>query len=146
LTELRATERKVSTAKTLVLGVLGLGLTPCLARAQSVVVTHTVHAEVMPLASVRDSAWAKTHSDRDAIRWTWTAELRANIASELHVLGPVVDDSTARVRVGAGPSVRLQPRMWNTVSILGAGKQHITIEYSTADSVSSPGPPDVRIR
>ena len=136
----------MSTTKTLVLGVLGLGLVPCLAGAQSVVVRHQVQAVVLPLAAVRDSGWANTNPASDPCRWIWTAELRANIPSELQVLGPDVPDSTASVRIGSGPWVRLQPRVWNAVSIVAAGKRVIAIEYSAADSVTALNPPDVRIR
>ena len=136
----------MSTARTLILGVLGLGVVPCLAGAQSIVVRHDVQAIVLPLAAVRDSGWAKANPTSDPYRWTWTAELRANIPSELQVLGPDFHDSTASVRIGSGLWIRLQPRVWNAVSILGAGKRQIAIEYSAADSVTALSPPEVRIR
>jgi len=136
----------VATARTLVPVVLVLGLVPCLASAQTVVVRHDVQAVVLPLAAVRDSGWAKTNLASDSGRWTWTAELRANSESELQVLGPDVDDSVAHVRVGSGPWVRLQPRVWNAVSTLGPGTRRIAIEYSAADSGTALGPPNVRIR
>ena len=133
----------LSTAKKLILGLSGVGLMPGLAHAQSVVVRHVVQADVVPLASVRDSGWARTSSD--SLRWTWTAVLQANTASELQVLGPD-DNSTSHVRVGSGPWIRLHARVWNAVSILGAGTRHIVLEYSAVASVASLGPPDVRIR
>ena len=134
----------MSTAKTLVLRLLGLGLVPCLASAQAIVVRHDVQAVVVPVGSVRDSGWVNPGSDPG--RWTWTAELRANVASELQVLGPDADDSAVHVRVGSGPWVRLQPRVWNAISTLGAGRRRIDIEYSAADSGTTLGPPNVRIR
>lgn len=136
----------MSTAQELVLAVLGMGLVPCLGGAQAVVVRHEVQAVVIPLASVRDSGWVRTNPDLEPGRWSWTAELRANSAAELQVLGPEVADSAARIRVGSGPWIRLQPRVWNGVSTLGAGKRDIAIEYSAAASVASPGPPHIRVR
>jgi hypothetical protein len=131
-------------APKLILGLVGLGLAPGLARAQAVVVRHIVRAEVTPLASLRDTLWVRTEASSDSVTWTWTGELRANSPSALQVLGPDADD--ARVRVGAGPWVRLQAGAWNAVFISGPGKRRIAIEYAAMAGSASLHPPDVRIR
>ena len=128
----------------LILGLLGLALVPCPARAQALVVRHVVHTEVIPLASVRDSGWANANAGSDSVLWRWTGELRANSASELQVLGPDLDD--ARVRVGSGPWVRLQPRVWNRVFLSGTGRRRIAIEYSAPAGHASLPPPNVRFQ
>lgn len=124
----------------------GIALVPCLAGAQSVVVRHVVQAEVLPRASVRDSGWVMTYADSGTVRWTWSAELRANSALALQVLGPEGADPATRVRVGSGPWVQLQSRAWNAIAIVGAGEHRIAIEYSTTAGTASSNPPDVRIR
>lgn len=87
-----------------------------------------------------------TSADSGTVRWTWSAKLRANHPSELQVFGPGVADPATRVRVGSGPWVQLQSRVWNPISIVDAGEQSIAIEYSTTAGSSSSNPPDVRIR
>ena len=110
------------------------------AHAQSVVVRHSVVAQVAPLLSVRDSGW--TRSGDAEPRLSWSAEVRTNTITEIQVFGPRVQDPVAHARSGQGAWVRLRPDEWNTITINQPGRTRVTVEVF-GDAVREP--PLVRI-
>jgi hypothetical protein len=118
---------------------------PEFARAQSVVVRHSVVAEVVPVIGVRDSSWSDRSDVDGSTRTTWSGEIRANAISEVQVLGPG-DPEPAYARTNAGAWQRLAAGVWNTVVVTPAGRRVVTMEVLVAThGAVSPKLPAVRI-
>ena len=103
---------------------------PAFARAQSVVVRHSVVVEVPPLVGVRDSSWSAPREIGGGTQTTWSGEIRGNTASELQVLGPRELDQTTYVRAAGGQWVQLTAGAWNTVVVSPAGRRVVTLDVS----------------
>ena len=113
---------------------------PEFARAQSVLVRHSVVAEVAPVVSVRDSVWSAPLEIGGGTQTTWSGEIRANTVSEVQVLGPINPEQPAYARRVGGQWVRLEPGTWHTIVVTPAGRRVVTMEVLLV----SPGSPQVR--
>ena len=119
---------------------------PEFARAQSVVVRHTVVAEVVPVVGVRDSSWSAPQTIAAGTQTTWSGEIRGNTASALQVLGPSDPNRASYVRAAGGQWVQLSAGAWNTVVVAPAGRQLVTMEILvTVSGDVFPKRPAVRI-
>jgi hypothetical protein len=116
---------------------------PEFARAQSVVVRHTVVAEVVPVVGVRDSSWSAPQEIGVGTQTTWSGEIRGNTASELQVLGPSDPNRASYVRAAGGQWVQLTAGAWTTVVVTPVGRSLVKVEVL----VETPGaaPPAVRV-
>ena len=114
---------------------------PEFARAQSVLVKHSVVAAVAPVVSVRDSVRSARQEIGGGTRTAWSGEIRGNTVSEIQVLAPINPQPTY-ARGVSGPWVRLEPGAWHTIVVTPAGRSVVTMEMH----VPAPGvPPKVRV-
>jgi hypothetical protein len=102
---------------------------PELGTAQTVVVRHSVTADVAPILVVRDSGW--TTPATDTTRLVWSGEIRGNTAAELQVMVPRGLPGTASARADDGPWLPLEPGIWSTIAVAPAGRKRLSVAITT---------------
>jgi len=117
-----------------------------LAPAQSVLVRHSVVAEVTPVVGVRDSTWSAPREIVGGTQSAWSGEIRGNMATDLQVLVPREPNRTVYARAVGGEWVRLVAGDWNSIVVMPAGRRVVALELLTigADG-TTPFRPAVRV-
>jgi hypothetical protein len=104
--------------------------------AQSVVVRHSVVADVAPVVVVRDSGWTRLSDSLP--HFSWTAEIRTNAVTSVQIMGPRGQDPVVHARSGQGAWVQLRPDAWNSITLAQPGQRRVTVEVR--DVVGEPPP------
>ena len=103
---------------------------PELGTAQTIVVRHSVAADVAPILVVHDSGWTRPMAT-DSSRLLWSGEIRGNTAAELQVMVPRGLPGTASARADDGPWLPLEPGIWSTIAVAPAGRKRLTVVITT---------------